>query len=89
METAPSMLLLLLLVIGAPKPAPGAQNDLSIYLRVAAEYRTGGRERALQAIRGWRPAEIRAGIRAVREEADRLRPVILDEGLVSPSSDRD
>ncbi len=76
------MLLLLLLVIGAPKPAPEAQNDLSIYLRVAAEYRTGGRERALQTIRGWRPAEIRAGIRAVREEADRLRPVILDEGLV-------
>ena len=49
---------------------------------VAAEYRTGDREGALIEIRGWRQGEIRAGIRALREEADRKHKVVLRAGEV-------
>ena len=76
------MLLLLLLTVGPPDLAPRPQNDASIYLKVAAEYRTGDREGALIEIRGWRGGEIRAAIRALREETNRGHKVVLRAGEV-------
>jgi tetratricopeptide (TPR) repeat protein len=60
------------------------QDDVSVYHKVAAEYRTGDRRRALLEVRRWRPREIRANIGALIEEADRRHPVALRAGEVVP-----
>src|SRR5439155_6617356 len=76
------MLLVLLLAVGATDPARRPQNDASIYLTVAAEYRTGHRETALSEIRRWRRGEIFASIQAIREEAERWHMVARRAGEV-------
>ena len=78
------MLLLLLLAAGVQGPVTRARWDPALpalYPSIAAEYRTGNRERALAEIRRWGPADLRAGVQILQNEADAESLAILDGGL--------
>lgn len=78
------MILLLLLAVGAQGPVTTARWDPALpalYPSIAAQYRTGHRERALAEIRRWDPADLRAGVQALQKEADAESLAILDGGL--------
>jgi len=81
------VLLPLLLAVGAAAPAQRPQNDLSLYLAIAAEYRAGRRETALREIRQWRRDEITAGLAALGERADRWQAVALWQALKLKTQD--
>ncbi|MCG6924107.1 MAG: tetratricopeptide repeat protein [Acidobacteria bacterium] len=75
-----SVLLVLLLTVGALNPAAGPPIGLLSYGELTAEYQAGDRETALRRIRRWRRGEIREALRALREEGDRREKLVLPTG---------